>query len=95
MEEKQIRASTKRRYALVAKAVRERLGKMPVMMVYLEVAQEMGLAEETVRRIIWKKKNANLYEICFMMKKSTPIAIFMSNKKTPEGGFPPGDVMLF
>jgi len=63
MEEKQIRASTKRRYALVVKAVRERLGKMPVMMVYLEVAQEMGLAEETVRRIMWKKKKQHKCEI--------------------------------
>ena len=63
MEEKQIRASTKRRYALVVKAVRERLGKMPVMLVYLEVAQEMGLAEETVRRFMWKKKKQHKCEI--------------------------------
>ena len=56
MEKKQIRESTKRRYALVAKAVSARLGKMPVMMVYLEVAKELGLSEETIRRIMWEKK---------------------------------------
>lgn len=63
MEKKQIRASTKRRYALVAKAVNARLGKMPVMMVYLEVAKELGLSEETVRRIMWEKKKRHKCEI--------------------------------
>ena len=63
MEKKQIRASTKRRYALVAKAVNSRLGKMPVMMVYLEVAKELGLSEETVRRIMWEKKKRHKCEI--------------------------------
>ena len=46
--------STIRRYKIIRKEVYKRLGKMPTMMAYAEVAQEMGLTEETVRKIIRK-----------------------------------------
>jgi predicted transcriptional regulator len=29
---------------------------MPVMMVYASVAKEMGIAEETVRRVMWEMR---------------------------------------
>ena len=46
--------STIRRYKIIRKEVYKRLGKMPTMMAYAEVAQEIGLTEETVRKIIRK-----------------------------------------
>jgi DNA-directed RNA polymerase specialized sigma subunit len=46
--------STIRRYQIVRKEVYKRLGKMPTMVAYSEVAKEMGMTEETVRKIIRK-----------------------------------------
>ena len=46
--------STIRRYKIIRKEVYKRLRKMPTMMAYAEVAQEIGLTEETVRKIIRK-----------------------------------------
>ena len=46
--------STIRRYKIIRKEVYKRLGKMSTMMAYADVAQEMGLTEETVRKIIRK-----------------------------------------
>ena len=43
--------TTKKRYMLVRKEVYNRLGKMPIMMAYTEVAQQMGLSEETVEKL--------------------------------------------
>ena len=39
---------------IIRKEVYKRLGKMSTMMAYADVAQEMGLTEETVRKIIRK-----------------------------------------
>lgn len=46
--------STTRRYRIIRKEVFKRLGKMPTMMAYAEVGMEMGLTEETVRKIVRK-----------------------------------------
>ena len=46
--------STIRRYKIIRKEVYKRLGKMSTMMAYADVAQDMGLTEETVRKIIRK-----------------------------------------
>lgn len=46
--------STIRRYQIIRKEVYKRLGKMPTMVAYSEVAKEMGMTEETVRKIIRK-----------------------------------------
>ena len=46
--------STMRRYKIIRKEVYKRLGKMSTMMAYADVAQDMGLTEETVRKIIRK-----------------------------------------
>ena len=39
---------------IIRKEVYKRLGKMSTMMAYADVAQEMGLTEETLRKIIRK-----------------------------------------
>ena len=39
---------------IIRKEVYKRLGKMSTMMAYADVAQDMGLTEETVRKIIRK-----------------------------------------
>ena len=39
---------------IIRKEVYKRLGKMSTMMAYADVSQEMGLTEETVRKIIRK-----------------------------------------
>ena len=58
MEKKQIiLPSTVQRYRIIQQAVKQRLGTMPVMMVYAQVAQEFGMTEETVRKIIRKIKH--------------------------------------
>lgn len=59
MEKKKTRRSTtSRRYKRIERAVYLRLGKMPAMKIYAEVAVEMDISEETVRRVMWElKKN--------------------------------------
>jgi hypothetical protein len=55
-KKKKRRGTTERRYRSIERAVHLRLGTMPVMMVYASVAKEMGIAEETVRRVMWEMR---------------------------------------
>ena len=55
-KKKKRRRSTERRYRSIERAVHLRLGPMPVMMVYATVAEELGVAEETVRRVMWERR---------------------------------------
>ncbi|MBO5816864.1 MAG: hypothetical protein J6R26_02820 [Paludibacteraceae bacterium] len=55
-KKKKRRSSTERRYRSIERAVHLRLGTMPVMMVYATVAEELGVAEETVRRVMWERR---------------------------------------
>ena len=52
-----MRATTKRRYARIRKAAGELYGKMPVMKIYLELADRFGLSDEWIRHIL-SGKNA-------------------------------------
>jgi hypothetical protein len=51
-----MRESTRQRYQLITNSVMQKLGRMSVMMAYAEVAEETGLTEEAVRRIVWVMK---------------------------------------
>jgi hypothetical protein len=51
-----MRESTRKRYQLITNSVMQKLGRMSVMMAYAEVAEETGLTEEAVRRIVWVMK---------------------------------------
>ena len=55
-KKKKRRRTTERRYRSIERAVHLRLGTMPVMMVYATVAEEIGVAEETVRRVMWERR---------------------------------------
>ena len=51
-----MRELTRKRYQLITNSVMQKLGRMSVMMAYAEVAEETGLTEEAVRRIVWVMK---------------------------------------
>jgi hypothetical protein len=51
-----MRESTRQRYQLITNSVMQKLGRMSVMIAYAEVAEETGLTEEAVRRIVWVMK---------------------------------------
>jgi pantoate kinase len=53
-EGKDMLKSTIDRYQIVRREVYKRLGKMPTMEAYADVAREMGMTEETVRKIVRK-----------------------------------------
>ena len=52
-----MRATTARRYARIRQAAGELYGKMPVMKIYLELAERFGLSDEWIRHIL-SGKNA-------------------------------------
>jgi hypothetical protein len=56
MRKIKMRESTRKRYQLITNSVMQKLGRMSVMMAYAEVAEETGLTEEAVRRIVWVMK---------------------------------------
>jgi hypothetical protein len=56
MRKIKMRESTRKRYQLITNSVMQKLGCMSVMMAYAEVAEETGLTEEAVRRIVWVMK---------------------------------------
>lgn len=54
-----MRPTTERRYARIRQAASELYGTMPVMKIYLELADRFNLSDETIRQILSKNnKNA-------------------------------------
>lgn len=49
-----MRPTTERRYARIRQAAGELYGKMPVMKIYLELADRFNLSDEHIRRILRK-----------------------------------------
>ena len=52
-----MRPTTERRYARIRQAASELYGTMPVMKIYLELADRFGLSDEWIRHIL-SGKNA-------------------------------------
>ena len=54
-----MRPTTAKRYAKIRQAAAELYGTMPVMKIYLELADRFNLSDETIRQILSKNnKNA-------------------------------------
>ena len=51
-----MRPTTERRYARIRQAASELYGTMPVMKIYLELADRFNLSDEHIRRILRKKR---------------------------------------
>jgi hypothetical protein len=47
---------TLKRHALIRCAFKKMLGTMPVMRIYLELSEQFGLSDETIRKILGKKE---------------------------------------
>ena len=51
-----MRPTTIKRHAQIRKAFTQLLGTMPVMKIYVRLADQFNLSDETIRRILRKKR---------------------------------------